>query len=130
MNKKGFSLVEMLLVLVLISIVFAIILPNIMKMTSATGERKIRGYKELLNENLEMYVIDKEKSISWNNDRAIISFDELKNINPDIDIESCSVKNNSLEIKRESKDTLVGDNYRYTFNFCLICDGEEHCNDK
>jgi len=125
MNKKGFSLVEMLLVLVLISIVFAIILPNIMKMTSSSRERKIRGYKELITENLEMYVIDKEKSISWEGNTATISFDELKNVNPDIDISDCSIKENRLEIKREQKDTVVGDTYRYIYNFTLICDETE-----
>jgi len=128
MNKKGFSLVEMLLVLVLISIVFAIILPNIMKMTSSSRERKIRGYKELITENLEMYVIDKEKSISWEGNTATISFDELKNVNPDIDISDCSIKENRLEIKREQKDTVVGDTYRYIYNFTLICDETEYKN--
>lgn len=128
MNKKGFSLVEMLLVLVLISIVFAIILPNITKMTSSSKEREIKGYKDLITENLEMYVIDKEKSMSWEGNTATISFDELKNINPDIDISTCSVKNNTLEIVREKKGTSVGDTYRYTFSFCLICDNTEYCN--
>lgn len=133
MNKKGFSLVEMLLVLVLISIVFAIVLPNVMKMTNASEERKIRGYKELITENLEMYVIDKEKSIEWVDDTATITtatitFEDLKNVNPDIDINDCSIKGNILEIKREQKNTSVGDTYRYSYNFTLICNETEYKN--
>jgi len=97
-------------------------------MTSSSRERKIRGYKELITENLEMYVIDKEKSISWEGNTATISFDELKNVNPDIDISDCSIKENRLEIKREQKDTVVGDTYRYIYNFTLICDETEYKN--
>ena len=123
MNKKGFSLVEMLLVLVLISIVFAIILPNIMKMTNSSREKEIEGYKKLITENLEMYVIDKEKSIG---NSTVITLDELKNVNPDIDIDNCTVGN--ITITKEQKDTLVSDVYRYSFDFCLTCDGEQYCN--
>lgn len=123
MNKKGFSLVEMLLVLVLISIVFAIILPNIMKMTNSSREKEIEGYKKLITENLEMYVIDKEKSIG---NSTVITLDELKNVNPDIDIDNCTV--GDITITKEQKDTLVSDVYGYSFDFCLTCNGEQYCN--
>ena len=118
MNKKGFSLVEMLLVLVLISIVFAIILPNIMKMTNSSRTKEIEGYKKLITENLEMYVIDKEKSIG---NSTVISFDELKNVNPDIDIDNCTVGDITIT-KDTKKDKL------YSFDFCLTCEGEQYCN--
>lgn len=128
MNKKGFSLVEMLLVLVLIAIVSAIVLPSIMKMTSSSKEKEIEGYKKIITENLNMYVIDKEKSISWNGNTAIISLEELKKVNPDIDISDCSIKNDSLTIERTIKSTTIDEVYNYSFDFCLTCYGEEYCN--
>lgn len=121
MNKKGFSLVEMLLVLVLIAIVSAIVLPSIMKMTNSSREREIEGYKKLITENLNMYVIDKEKSISWNGNTAIISLNELKKVNPDIDIDNCSIKNDSLTITRAAKDSIIDEVYSYEFDFTLVC---------
>ena len=118
MNKKGFSLVEMLLVLVLIAIVSMIILPNINKMLKSNKEKEIEGYKKLITENLNMYVIDKEKSIG---NSTVISFDELKTVNPDIDIEKCTVGDITIT-KDTKKDKL------YSFDFCLTCDGEQYCN--
>ena len=123
MNKKGFSLVEMLLVLVLIAIVSMIILPNINKMLKSNKEKEIEGYKKLITENLNMYVIDKEKSIG---NSTVISFEDLKNVNPDIDIDNCTVGN--ITITKEQKDTLVSDVYGYSFDFCLTCNGEQYCN--
>jgi len=123
MNKKGFSLVEMLLVLVLIAIVSMIILPNINKMLKSNKEKEIEGYKKLITENLNMYVIDKEKSIG---NSTVISFEDLKNVNPDIDIDNCTVGN--ITITKEQKDTLISDVYGYSFNFCLTCNGEQYCN--
>lgn len=128
MNKKGFSLVEMLLVLVLIAIVSLIILPNINKMLTSSKDREITGYKKLITENLEMYVIDKAKSISWNSNTVTLDLSELKKVNPDIDIDTCSIKNDSITITRTEKDTIVSEAYSYEFDFCLICDEKEYCN--
>lgn len=126
MNKKGFSLVEMLLVLVLIAIVSMIILPNISKMTSSSKQKEINGYINLLKENLNLYVIDKKGSINWVSDTAEITFDELKKVNPDINIKTCTVTR--LKINRESKESIVDNVYSYSFDICISCEGTEHCN--
>ncbi len=126
MNKKGFSLVEMLLVLVLMAIVSMIILPNISKMTSSSKEKEIEGYLKILEENLNLYVIDKKESISWNNDKANITFDELKKVNPDIKIEKCSV--DKLLITRIAKESTMNDVYNYKFSICIVCNEKQYCN--
>ena len=128
MNKKGFSLVEMLLVLVLIAIVSMIILPSINKMITSSNQKEIEGYKKLITENLNLYVIDKEKSISWNGNTAVISLNDLKNINPDIDIDNCSIKNDKLTITRKEKEQIIDKEYNYTFDFTLICNDKEYQN--
>lgn len=126
MNKKGFSLVEMLLVLVLISIISLIVVPNINKMTSSNKEQEIDGYKKIILESLNMYVIDKKKSLNVGVNE--ISFNNLKAINSDINIENCSLKNDKIKITKTVKDVVLSDEYDYTFEFCLVCDGKEYCN--
>ena len=123
MNKNCFSLVEMLLVLVLIAIVSMIILPNINKMLTSSKEREIEGYKRLINESLNMYVIDKEKSIGVT---TTITLNDLKKVNSDIDIDNCTVGN--ITITKVQKDTIVSNAYEYNFDFCLTCNGVEYCN--
>ena len=132
MNKKGFSLVEMLLVLVLIAIVSMIVLPNISKMTSSSKEKKIDGYLKLLEENLNLYVIDKKESIVWNNNQTEITYDELKKVNPDIKIDKCVV--DKLLITRTEQETVsdkqetVSDiTYKYNYSICITCNEQQYC---
>lgn len=125
MNKKGFSLVEMLLVLVLIAIVSMIVLPNISKMTSSSKEKEIEGYLKLLEENLSLYVIDKKESIVWNNNKTEITFDELKKVNPDIKIDKCVV--DKLLITREEQETVSNITYKYNYSICITCNEQQYC---
>lgn len=132
MNKKGFSLVEMLLVLVLIAIVSMIVLPNISKMTSSSKEKEIDGYLKLLEENLNLYVIDKKESIVWNNNQTEITYDELKKVNPDIKIDKCVV--DKLLITRTEQETVsdkqetVSDiTYKYNYSICITCNEQQYC---
>ena len=125
MNKKGFSLVEMLLVLVLIAIVSMIVLPNISKMTSSSKEKEIEGYLKLLEEDLSLYVIDKKESIVWNNNKTEITFDELKKVNPDIKIDKCVV--DKLLITREEQETVSNITYKYNYSICITCNEQQYC---
>lgn len=125
MNKKGFSLVEMLLVLVLIAIVSMIILPNISKMTSSSKEKEIEGYLKLLEENLNLYVIDKKESIVWNNNQTEITYDELKKVNPDIKIDKCVV--DKLLITRTEQETVSDITYKYNYSICITCNEQQYC---
>ncbi|MDD5979828.1 MAG: prepilin-type N-terminal cleavage/methylation domain-containing protein [bacterium] len=125
MNKKGFSLVEMLLVLVLIAIVSMIVLPNISKMTSSSKEKEIEGYLKLLEENLNLYVIDKKESIVWNNNQTEITYDELKKVNPDIKIDKCVV--DKLLITRTEQETVSDITYKYNYSICITCNEQQYC---
>ena len=125
MNKTGFSLVEMLLVLVLIAIVSMIVLPNISKMTSSSKEKEIEGYLKLLEENLNLYVIDKKESIVWNNNQTEITYDELKKVNPDIKIDKCVV--DKLLITRTEQETESDITYKYNYSICITCNEQQYC---
>ena len=58
MNKKGLTLVEMLLVVVLIGVIGLIVLPNISKMLNQADDKEVVGKAKLLIETLRMYVKD------------------------------------------------------------------------
>ena len=68
MNKKGLTLVEMLLVVVLIAVIGLIVLPNISKMLNQADDKEVVGKAKLLRETLRMYVKDNEDTLNWSYD--------------------------------------------------------------
>ena len=68
MNKKGLTLVEMLLVVVLIAVIGLIVLPNISKMLNQADDKEVVGQAKLLRETLRMYVKDNEDTLNWSYD--------------------------------------------------------------
>ena len=126
MNKKGFTLVELILVVVIIGIISAITIPNIME---ALDESKAEGgesIEKMLEQNLELYNTDSENDIwclSYSgiscNDYNIgiknISIGDLYNKNPDIDMGQCLLQpGDSLTITRAVDGT-------YTYTAKIIC---------
>lgn len=125
MNKNGFTLVEMLLVVVLIAIISLITLPNIMDMLKESKETKYEKLYETVKENLKLYRIDHSKDLVWINNSLTISYNVLKTSNADLDLGDCSTT--KLEIIRTPKDTLGDTSYTYTYNVCLVCpDGKSN----
>lgn len=131
MNKKGFTLVELILVVVIIGIISAITIPSIM---DALGESKASGgesVEKLLKTNLELYNNDNMEDLWCMEDSncskeemaqacLTVSLETLYNMNPDIDFGDCVLKDqNSLVIKRESPDS---DKFSYHVN--IACSSE------
>ena len=126
MNKNGFTLVELILVVVIIGIISAITIPSIM---DALSESKTTGgetVEKLLETNLELYNTDNKEDL-WcledsncsNTELAksciSVSINTLYSMNPDIDFGDCVLKdNNSLVIKRL-------DNGNFTYSANIVC---------
>lgn len=88
MNKKGFTLAEMLLVVVLIGIVTAATIPGISDMIEKNNEKKMEGYCKLVSESTRMYLIDKENELKSETSSTITkSLTDLKKVTPDLDLE-------------------------------------------
>ena len=127
MNKNGFTLVELILVVVIIGIISAITIPSIMNGLSESKANGGESVEKLLETNLELYNTDnkedlwcledskcesKEQNKTW----ITVSLNDLYSMNPDIDFGDCVLRDgNSLVIKRD----IATNSYTYHAN--IVC---------
>ena len=84
MNKKGFTLIELIAVLIILTVITAMIMPNVVKYIDKNREESALSIEKLLIHNLELYNTDKEKDL-WNENTECINvdindFDAIKTI--------------------------------------------------
>lgn len=119
MNKKGFTLVELILVVVILGIISVIVFPGIMKSLNQSKVNSAKSIEKVLRENLELYNIDHKDDIWCNDDSTnnsdckeknkteIVTIQELYNTNPDIDMGKCLLqKDDSLQITKKANGTF------------------------
>lgn len=119
MNKKGFTLVELILVVVILGIISVIVFPGIMKSLNQSKVNSAESIEKVLRENLELYNMDHKDDIWCNDDSAAnstclnvnenkkVTIQELYNTNPDIDMGNCLLQDNeSLQITKKENGTF------------------------
>ncbi len=138
MNKKGFTLVELLLVIVIIAIISLVVLPNMMDILNVSKNKKWTSIEDVVKTNLELYNIDYLEDL-WNtycvpdeltgetceNNPSISKYEfktdkkikEVLDINPDIELDICKVKYMSIE--KEG-------NNEFKYNVCISCTDENN----
>lgn len=115
-NKKGFTLVEVLLVVVLLAIIALITVPSIIKTLNKNNDRKYIEYENILKENLKLYATDHSEELFSNGNLEVgVSYDELLKTNPDINIGDCT--NITLKIVKKSNN--------YNYYVCMVCDKDK-----
>ena len=137
MKNKGFTLVELILVVVILGILSAIVIPGIMKSLSESRRDSGESIEKILKENLELYNIDHKDDI-WCSENSkddglendtglntnckkpgdyhIVPVSALYSTNPDIDMGECLLQNsNSLKITRDDS----GDKFKYEVK--IVC---------
>lgn len=137
MNKKGFTLVEIILVVVILGILSAITIPNIMESLRQNKIDAGENVHKILLENLKLYTMEK-KDEWWcdptssygvvcnsNSGRRetgdkIVSLETLKEFNQDIDISANNGECNligDMTVKREGSNG----NYNYSYTVKVKC---------
>ena len=127
MNKNGFTLVELILVVVIIGIISAITIPSIMNGLSESKATGGESVEKLLETNLELYNTDHKEDL-WcledsnceseeqNKNCITVSLNDLYSMNPDIDFGDCVLRDgNSLVIRRDI------DTNSYTYHANIVC---------
>ena len=113
MNKKGFTLVEVLLVVVIIGIIGVITIPNIIDSLQASREKSGKTVENILLNSLELYNEDHKIDLwDYTSDTATdinkcksITLATLKTFNPDINMGECKAMGDTpFIIKRTAKD--------------------------
>ena len=105
MNKKGFTLIEVLSVLIIIIVIAAIIFPSVTSHLDKNRQTTAKNIEKLLISNLELYNTDNEEQL-WQNTNTcvVVSMDDLLQKNPNIDLGECLLTNeNALVIKKENE---------------------------
>lgn len=117
MNKKGFTMVELLLVISIIGIISVIAIPNILDALKRNKEESYNEYVSYLKNNLEMYAIDLKEDL-WTNankDSVVeVDFDTLKSRSKDLSLNDKCVVVDPMKIKKEGND--------FTYYVCVYCE--------
>lgn len=60
-NSKGFTLVEMMIVLLIISVLILIAIPNVTKHSASIDDKGCKAFAKMLEGQIEAYKIEKKK---------------------------------------------------------------------
>lgn len=60
-DQRGFTLIEMLIVMLIITVLIAIAIPNVAKQTSAVDEKGCKAFVQMVQGQVESYRMDNKK---------------------------------------------------------------------
>lgn len=125
MNKKGFTLVELILIITLMAVISVIVIPNILDALSSSKQQKYESLYNLVEKNMKLYN-DKYSVDLWSNNKTFFDFCEgssncinginkLKESGSDIVLDDCII--NTM--------TITKNDTKYTYNLTMICGTED-----
>lgn len=118
MNKKGFTLVEVLAVITILAIVVAIITPSISRILKENKNNKYQLTEQTIIDYMNIYNKDHEETIwSNNNNTYQLEINTLKDKFPNLKIpKECQASNLIITQGINPKS-----NSKYDYSVCLIC---------
>ncbi|WP_088006356.1 competence type IV pilus major pilin ComGC [Indiicoccus explosivorum] len=60
-NEKGFTLIEMLIVLLIISVLLAVAIPNVTKQTASVDEKGCRAFVQMVQGQVEAFRMEEKR---------------------------------------------------------------------
>lgn len=130
-NKKGFSLTELLAVVVLLGVIIAIAIPSYNKYIEKTKDKKYESYEYAMEDAAEMFIQQCLVKNECPNGQGYsdvlgqrLSLNVLKdNLNLNEEFEGCELENSYVKVSHNGIGNTDIENYDY--KVCLKC-GEEY----
>ena len=126
MNKKGFTLIELILVITLMAIISVLVIPNIMDSLSSSKDEKYKSMVKLVQKNMKYYNEKNEVDL-WDGstDKIIVDLDDIKGSGSELNLDDCSVDDeHPMTITRVE----VGEEeINYQYDVCLYCNEKPYC---
>ena len=126
MNKKGFTLVELILVITLMAVISVLVIPNILDALSSSKQQKYESLYKLVEKNMKLYN-DKYSIDLWNNENTSFDFcegdtkgcssgiEKLKESGGDLNLDDCII--NTM--------TITKNDIKYDYNLTMTCGTED-----
>lgn len=126
MNKKGFTLVELILVITLMAVISVLVIPNILDALSSSKQQKYESLYKLVEKNMKLYN-DKYSIDLWNNENTFFDFcegdiqgcssgiEKLKESGSDLNLDDCVI--NTM--------TITKNDAKYNYSLTMTCGTED-----
>ena len=126
MNKKGFTLVELILVITLMAVISVLVIPNILDALSSSKQQKYESLYKLVEKNMKLYN-DKYSVDLWNNENTSFDFcegdtqgcnsgiEKLKESGSDLNLDDCVI--NTM--------TITKNDAKYNYSLTMTCGTED-----
>ena len=126
MNKKGFTLVELILVITLMAVISVLVIPNILDALSSSKQQKYESLYKLVEKNMKLYN-DKYSIDLWNNENTFFDFcegdtqgcnsgiDKLKESGSDLTLDDCII----------DTMTITKNDTKYNYSLTMTCGTED-----
>ena len=112
MNKKGFTLIEIIGIVVILSVIFIVAVPSLTKTLKKNEQNKYNDYIENLNIAAENYVVDKLQAGETFNDYMEFTIGDLidagyiKEIITNPETNETITRDYKIKVTREVDDTF------------------------
>lgn len=129
MNKKGFTLIELIATIVIISILTLVAVVSVSSVMKKTTERAYQNIEDAMQTAAQNYIL-KGNGIGVITSETLVDSGFLEKPKDPKTKKVCSLKKSYVNVSKEEVSGTV--NEKYNYNVCLVCEDykSEYCKDK